>query len=299
MLRLATVQTLRPVVAGAHSMKLGFLKRNVVTFALIILVFATSHTQIVNAVDQVIDGNLIFTGPGQGGARDIHTSTTTGGLRIYNGQNLTVMPDGAAIQFFGNGSSGYPGQAFIDSGASNTAAIVFRTAPTSGTITERMRINAQGQITMGPGSRAYRYGELAMSNGSFDVPGDAQSSIFILRGQVSYKGSGELFLDGVNQRLTVPPDHTLALDVQGVLRDDFNSAGFSCTGVIQNHFEVTSILGGPVACAVVGRDIDITLSADDATDSLMIQIVPIGYHPHRYNIVATVRTTEVGRLRMP
>jgi hypothetical protein len=40
-----------------------------------------------------------------------------------------------------------PGQAFIDSGAHNDAAVVFRTAPTGGTITERMRINASGNTT--------------------------------------------------------------------------------------------------------------------------------------------------------
>jgi hypothetical protein len=98
-------------------MKLGFLKSPFVTIVLLILVVAMSAPAVVHAVDEVLDGNLVFTGPNQGGAKDIRTSNTDGGLRIYNGATLSPIPTGAAIQFFGNGSTGFPGQAFIDSGA--------------------------------------------------------------------------------------------------------------------------------------------------------------------------------------
>jgi hypothetical protein len=67
-------------------------------------------------------------------------------MRYYNAATLTSTPDGAAIQFWGNGS-GLPGQAYIDSGAHTDAAVVLRTASTGGTITERMRINAAGNTT--------------------------------------------------------------------------------------------------------------------------------------------------------
>jgi hypothetical protein len=130
-------------------MKLGFLRRNVVTFALLILVLAISAPTVVHAVDEVIDGNLVFTGPNQGGAKDIRTSNTDGGLRIFNGQTLSPIPEGAAIQFFGNGSASYPGQAFIDSGAHNNAALIFRTAGAGQGITERMRVSAAGNVGIG------------------------------------------------------------------------------------------------------------------------------------------------------
>jgi hypothetical protein len=130
-------------------MKLGFLRSPFVTLVLIVFVIAESGPDVVHAVDSVIDGNLVFTGPGQGGAKDIRTSNTDGGLRIYNGQNLSAIPEGAAIQFFGNTSASYPGQAYIDSGAHNNAALVFRTAGTGQAITERMRITAGGNVGIG------------------------------------------------------------------------------------------------------------------------------------------------------
>src|SRR4051812_4572616 len=74
------------------------------------------------------DGNIIFSGPGVDGARDIRTTNNDGGLRFYNGNGpLTNPPDGAAIQFFGNDRGTFNGQAFIDSGAHANAAIIFRT----------------------------------------------------------------------------------------------------------------------------------------------------------------------------
>jgi hypothetical protein len=137
-------------------------QRHAVTLALIVLVLATSHTQIVQAVDSVIDGNIVFTGPGQGGAKDIRTTTTDGGLRIYNGSSLNPIPTGAAIQFFGNNSVSYLGQAFIDSGAHDNAAIIFRAAPNSLGITERMRITSDGNVGIGT----------TTPNSDFQVVGD-------------------------------------------------------------------------------------------------------------------------------
>src|SRR5688572_29387101 len=98
-------------------MKLGFLRSPLITLVLLVLVVAMSAPTLVQAVDLLIDGDLAFTGPGQGGAKNIRTSTTDGGLRIFNGTSLTNPPAGAAIQFFGNGSTSFPGQAYIDSGA--------------------------------------------------------------------------------------------------------------------------------------------------------------------------------------
>ena len=75
-------------------------------------------------------------------------STNPKGIRIYaSNSELTTSPTGAGFQFFTNSSS-LPGQVYFDSGANNSAAIIFRTAQTAGTITERMRITAAGDIQM-------------------------------------------------------------------------------------------------------------------------------------------------------
>jgi len=116
------------------------------------------NTEVAHAVDATFDNltvtniNLNATGKinigvaGPNGFADIHTVNNLGGLRFYNAATLTTTREGAALQFWGNGS-GLPGQAFIDSGAHADAAIVFRTAPAGGTVSERLRINSAGNST--------------------------------------------------------------------------------------------------------------------------------------------------------
>lgn len=103
--------------------------------------------EVAYAQDSNVNGNIIFTNPGVNQFRDVHTTGNTSGLRFYNNDTLAVVPDGAAIQFWGNGSA-LTGQAFIDSGAHNSAAVIFRTAPTGTGIAERFRIDAFGTTTI-------------------------------------------------------------------------------------------------------------------------------------------------------
>ena len=78
-------------------------------------------------------------------------STTPKGIRIYsNNTALTGIPIGAGFQMYSNAASTLSGQMYFDSGALNAAFISFRTAPTSGTITQRMVIDSSGNVTVGP-----------------------------------------------------------------------------------------------------------------------------------------------------
>ena len=70
-------------------------------------------------------------------------------IRIYAASSaLTSTPSGAGFQAFSNSSASFPGQIYFDSGANNSAALIFRTAPSSGTITTRMRIESNGTIKL-------------------------------------------------------------------------------------------------------------------------------------------------------
>lgn len=90
-----------------------------------------------------------------GGLRiaDIRLSNINAGLRFTATPGLGASPDGAAIQFWGN-TSAFPGNLFLDSGALNSANLIFRTAITGGTITERMRVTAAGNVGIGTNSPA-------------------------------------------------------------------------------------------------------------------------------------------------
>jgi hypothetical protein len=99
--------------------------------------------------DLSVNGNIAFTDNGQDLARDIHTGNNTGGLRFYSGTSLEIVPQGAAIQFFDNDRAFFNGQAYIDSGAHNNAAIILRTSQTGQPLGERLRIDAVGRVMAG------------------------------------------------------------------------------------------------------------------------------------------------------
>ena len=102
-----------------------------------------------SAADQTLDG-LIFTSPGQPTyVRDLRLSDNLGGLRLYAASSMPAVTEGAAVQVFGNNAAPFNGQLFLDSGANGNAALIFRTAATGGTITERMRVGANGNVSIG------------------------------------------------------------------------------------------------------------------------------------------------------
>ncbi|HEU0135350.1 MAG TPA: hypothetical protein VFR28_11050, partial [Allosphingosinicella sp.] len=102
------------------------------------------------AQDMPVNGNILFSTPNLSTyVRDTRLSDSVGGLRFYAAPSLTGSPDGAALQFWGNQNPHFPGQAYIDSGAHNGAAIILRTAPAGAEIAERFRISAQGNVGIG------------------------------------------------------------------------------------------------------------------------------------------------------
>lgn len=77
-------------------------------------------------------------------------SSNPRGLRIYaSNVDLGASPAGAGFQFYSTSSTNFPGQVYFDGGAHNSSALVFRTAQTAGTITQRMRIFAGGNVNIG------------------------------------------------------------------------------------------------------------------------------------------------------
>jgi hypothetical protein len=117
-------------------------------------------------VNQLVDGDLVFSAPGQSPyVRDIKLSDSRGGVRVYAADALATVPAGAAIQVFGNSAAPFSGQLFLDSGANSNAALIFRTAGTGGTITERMRLGANGNLGIGTSSTSFARMTVIASSG--------------------------------------------------------------------------------------------------------------------------------------
>ena len=70
------------------------------------------------------------------------------GIRIIASSSLSGTPGGASIQFYSNTAANFGGQFYIDSGTTGSSAIIFRTADTATSVTERMRIAGNGAITI-------------------------------------------------------------------------------------------------------------------------------------------------------
>jgi hypothetical protein len=170
--------------------------------------------------NQVTDGNIVFTSPGATKYfRDIQLSDNNGGLRFFGASTLTASPAGAAIQFFGNGDTEYTGSAFIDSGAHNNAALIFRTAPTAGIISERLRITSNGNVGIGtaaPTAKLEVAGNLKLSSGSLIFPDGTSMSTAAAGGGGGGSMTGTSIVNAINDPSTI-----------GVIADNRHSANIA------------------------------------------------------------------------
>ena len=173
-----------------------------------------------------------------------------------------------------NTASGYA--AAVGGGYSNTVSSDYATIPG------------------GSEAAATHYGEMAYAAGAFGARGDAQTSVYVLRGASSGTTQAELFLDGSSRRLTIASGRTVTFDILVVGRSsNGESAGYRIIGVIENVGGTTTVVG-TVSKTVPGEDDpswDVTVDADDTNDALRIRVQ--GGTDDNVRWVATVRTVEV------
>jgi hypothetical protein len=165
--------------------------------------------------------------------------------------------------------------ATIGGGADNTASGAYATIPG------------------GFRAQATRYGQLAYASGMFANPGDAQSSLYVLRNTTNSATPTPLYLDGASAQITVPAGRTLTFEILVTARNNAaDSAGYLCIGVVEGGASGAALLA-PTACSVLHEDLagwDVTVATSGS--NLVIQALGGGSgNPVRW--VAVVRTAEV------
>jgi hypothetical protein len=138
-------------------------------------------------------------------------------------------------------------------------------------------------------------GEMAYANGRFAVDGDAQTSIYILRGTSTTDLYTELFLDGASARLTIPSNRVLFFDIRivGVNTGNGNVGVYRQTGYVKNIGGTTTAIVTPYDGVEVEDALAwaVALAADDTNDAFKILVLGASGQTIRW--VATVLTVEV------
>lgn len=238
----------------------------------------------------VIAANFANINGGQNNIIEGDTSVIGGGIGHRIGPNAisSVIGGGSANQIAASSVV-----ATIAGGRNNYVGI-----STGGTVGGGHGNRAENQFATVPGgldARATLHGQLAYAGGNFAAPGDAQTSLYVLRLATADSTPSELFLDGANQRLKLPDNSVWTFDILVVARSDGASgAGYRITGVIKhNALGLTTFIGTPTV-TTLGEQIagwDAAVEADDVNDALVIRVT--GASGVNVRWVASVRTVEV------
>jgi len=177
----------------------------------------------------------------------------------------------------GNGNSATNTGSAVGGGVSNTVSGLYAVVPG------------------GRDAQASHYGEMAYASGNFATAGDAQSSLYVMRGTTAAGGIWyNLYLDGSSRRLTLANGRTMTFDILIVGRSTAGkSAGYRIQGVIENVGGTTTFVGSPTV-SILGEDDTAwgaQVVADNTNDALSIQVQ--GNTGDSVGWVAVVRTAEV------
>ncbi len=253
-----------------------------------------------NYINRIAHSYATIGGGNANTASGLRSTIGGGGFNTTNGLESTIGGGSGNsardFAFVGGGS-----QNRADGGSTTIGGGWFNDADGGGSTIGGGAYNTAGgsysTIPGGYGAVAAHYGEMAYASGGFSVGrGDAQTSVFVLRAEVlANSTSGELFLDGLDDRLTITDTRTLAFDILIVARSTTGeSSAWRYEGAIKNNGSVTAFIGTPTKTVLGEDDIvwDVDLIADDTHDALVIKGFT-NQSGDNVRFVATVRTVEV------
>ncbi len=231
-------------------------------------------------------------------------------LKVNASRALRLEPGSFGPNVVGGGASNAvtngAGAASISGGSNNIVEANF--AHIGGGRNNRVLPDAEyAAIPGGFGARARSFGQLTHAGGSFSAgAGDAQASVFVLRGMTSGANTNELFLDGNAKRMLVPTNGVWTFDVLVAASTGNNTqaGGFLAQGVIKNNGSITSLVGtnnqimarglfgGPPPAWNVQITVPSVVNPGDTDPALIIRVNG-GPGPAPVRWVATVRTAEL------
>jgi hypothetical protein len=262
-----------------------------------------------NLIQSQADGATIAGGTGNVIAASADSSSIGGGLSnlidatvrtsVIAGGSGNVVGYGAfGVSIGGGVTNTIPNSAFstIGGGSGNMAGGHIGSTIGGGYKNRIQNLAAFATIPGGYSAQAINYGQQAYAGGCFAAAGDAQSSLYVLRGVTTNATPQELYLDEYSQRLKVPTGGAWTFDILVVatLADELAVNGYQIRGVIKHTTAgVTSLVGAPVQTVLAAEAPAwvVTVEADDANDVLMIKVTGTTAKTIRW--VATVRTVEV------
>lgn len=248
-----------------------------------------------NAVSTDAQGGTISGGGASGGHNRVtdHYGTVSGGYDNQAGSNNGIPTDSQYATVGGGYSNTASGASTTVSGGWDNEAS--GNAATIGGGDGNLASGAYSTIPGGRFAWAGHYGELAYASGRFATTGDAQTSLYVLRGTTTDDQWQEIFLGGRSgERITLSLNRTMIFDILIVGRSIAGkSGGYRFTGVIERE-------GGTVR---IVEDLHKTLEEDDDDDwdarvtadstTLALKIEVRGDTGDNVRWVAVVRTVEV------
>lgn len=186
--------------------------------------------------------------------------TASGQLSTCLGGQLGVSSNFASTSVGGYAAISSGQSSFVGGGESSTASASYS--------------NARGFNAL-----ADRYGMTASASGRFSAQGDAQAGLLLARNNTTGSTPTTLFLDGSFTRFTIPAGKVISMQImiEGARSGGADAYRYTRHLTIKNVSGTTTLID----VVTVGTDYesnaatDVTITADDTTDSLDVKVTNI------------------------
>jgi len=219
--------------------------------------------------------------------------TISGGWSNSIGASATSSTIGGGwVNVVDTGSS----NAVIAGGVGNTIQAAASYGVIGGGATNQIMASAQyATVPGGHGASVDKFGQFALASGVFTTAGDAQTSVYVLRGTSSSAALGEIYLDGLTRRLTVPLNSAWMFRILlvGHGAASGTSHAFEIAGLVVNNNGTPALFGGTNTLSFGDAGFTSSVSAASGPVALVIQ----GQRTPATEVIRWVATVYTSELR--